>query len=48
MNQLDVMIAAAKQALDKAREDGNATDIVRCMAVLNGRLDRKLEQQKVS
>ena len=42
--RLDSMIAAAKRELDAAREDGDATRICRAMAVLNGRLDRRIRE----
>jgi hypothetical protein len=44
-NQLDSMIAAAKQQLDDARRDGNPTHISRALAILDGRLDRKLNER---
>lgn len=45
-NQLDSMIAAAKRQLDDARRDGNPTLIRQALAVLNGRLDRKLKERE--
>lgn len=45
-NQLDSMVAAAKRQLDDARRDGNPTLIRQSLAVLNGRLDRKLKERE--
>jgi hypothetical protein len=43
-NTLDSMIAASKRELDAAREDGDATRICRAVAIMNGRLDRRLRE----
>jgi len=43
-NRLDSMILAAKLELDAARKDGDASRICRAVAVLNGRLDRRIRE----
>ena len=48
MNRLDSMILAAKKELDAARKDGDATRICRAVAVLNGRLDRRIREAQTS